>query len=468
MLRCLGGPTTLVRLLGGAVAALSLVAPAAGQAVAISQRVTVIDFEEYAEGTPISTQYASLGVVFSIQGSATYLPVTIEQGDPYVGFVGSASDTPVASGLRALADPDVNGDDPAIPEVLLATFTEPVTLVRIAALDIERGETMTMTAFDGERVVATASLDGSNPLAGNGSIVPLAVSAASITKVRIEVTSPTTAGWGIDAFSFVRPCYDDCGPRFRIAQESAPGAADWAPNIRGIVPMFVTDTPGELFYAYGLFPTASTAWNGIAFEPKPDAATVFGLQSPEGLCFGVLYDRAGGDATLGRAETQVLIQPVAGTHPVMVATDDPMADDPAEQYTIIGSTLIAVNQWNSCCSDGFIVNGLRAGGSILMHFGELDGSASTSPLQGLKTWQAIGPDGSAASMDLVLGRRILIDVIPPESCPADVNDDGKIDALDLSYLLSCWSTFSAADLDHDGTVGSSDLAIMLGSWGSCP
>ena len=54
-------------------------------------------------------------------------------------------------------------------------------------------------------------------------------------------------------------------------------------------------------------------------------------------------------------------------------------------------------------------------------------------------------------------------------CLADANDDGIVDATDLSILLGAWgSTADAGDLDQNGIVGGSDLAALLGAWGACP
>ena len=54
-------------------------------------------------------------------------------------------------------------------------------------------------------------------------------------------------------------------------------------------------------------------------------------------------------------------------------------------------------------------------------------------------------------------------------CFADGNEDGIVDATDLSILLGAWgSTADAGDLDQNGIVGASDLAALLGAWGACP
>ena len=54
-------------------------------------------------------------------------------------------------------------------------------------------------------------------------------------------------------------------------------------------------------------------------------------------------------------------------------------------------------------------------------------------------------------------------------CPADLNDDGTIDAGDVNQVLGAWGTNPRhpADLNGDGVVGAADLAIILGNWGPC-
>ena len=60
------------------------------------------------------------------------------------------------------------------------------------------------------------------------------------------------------------------------------------------------------------------------------------------------------------------------------------------------------------------------------------------------------------------------------ACPADLDNDGDVDATDLAMLLGNWGPCAdpndcPADLqdDGDGFVGADDLAVLLGSWGPC-
>lgn len=56
---------------------------------------------------------------------------------------------------------------------------------------------------------------------------------------------------------------------------------------------------------------------------------------------------------------------------------------------------------------------------------------------------------------------IPLDPQPPE--PADINGDGRVNALDLAMLLAAWGT-PDADLDGNGVADGIDLAMVLGAW----
>ncbi len=57
----------------------------------------------------------------------------------------------------------------------------------------------------------------------------------------------------------------------------------------------------------------------------------------------------------------------------------------------------------------------------------------------------------------------------PALCPADLNGDGVVNAIDLSQFLGAWTQAPAvADLSGNGVVNGQDLALLLGAWGMCP
>lgn len=59
---------------------------------------------------------------------------------------------------------------------------------------------------------------------------------------------------------------------------------------------------------------------------------------------------------------------------------------------------------------------------------------------------------------------------PP--CPADVDQSGAVDGVDLATVLLNWGVPSAqyprSDINSDGVVNGSDLALLLAAWGPCP
>jgi subtilisin family serine protease len=68
--------------------------------------------------------------------------------------------------------------------------------------------------------------------------------------------------------------------------------------------------------------------------------------------------------------------------------------------------------------------------------------------------------------------RLVVCDDPPTGCPADLNGDGAVDAVDLLMLLDAWGPAPGqpphpADLNDDGVVDVSDLLILLDAWGPC-
>lgn len=56
---------------------------------------------------------------------------------------------------------------------------------------------------------------------------------------------------------------------------------------------------------------------------------------------------------------------------------------------------------------------------------------------------------------------------PAPACPADLDDDGDVDGVDLANVLAQWGTAGSADINGDGTVNGVDLSSVLAAWGNC-
>jgi hypothetical protein len=59
-----------------------------------------------------------------------------------------------------------------------------------------------------------------------------------------------------------------------------------------------------------------------------------------------------------------------------------------------------------------------------------------------------------------------------DPCPGDITENGLVDGVDLSLVLSLWGTsgqkFPRSDTNADGTVDATDLSVVLAGWGNCP
>lgn len=84
---------------------------------------------------------------------------------------------------------------------------------------------------------------------------------------------------------------------------------------------------------------------------------------------------------------------------------------------------------------------------------------------GTQVWVRVLQDNLGNDYDDISGKPALIVGAP---CPADMNDDDRVDGADLSALLGDWGeTESLADFDQSGLVDGADLAYLLGEWGDC-
>ncbi len=444
-----------------ALAGLLAVVPAAH--AGDSFELFLVDFEEFPQGTAISTQYAEFGVTFSLPGSKD-LPIIAVEGAPQVAFgVGGLPDTPMSSGSGGLTDPVVDGDFGA-PSDIQMDFDPPVTSVRLFIIDIDGGDIFTLRAFDAEDNEVDAQTIGvGDPGTGNGVSTEFNVAGDAISRVLIDgPDTPSGVGWATDFITFTRPCDGICGKQIRVSQESAPGVGDFADNVLGFLGAYPSlGTTAEEFFGYGI-PDGSS-WNGALLTPEADRTHMVFAETLEGLTMFVVHDRAGSpDADGGDAEMMYeFINDVDGGE--ITVKDDPVDDYSGEPGDLV---FTSDHVWSTCCTDGLALSGLDCEGLLEVTFTDI-GSGPT--IAGLTEWVAYSSNGDQIPLALEEDRAVRFEVVPPPSCLADLNCTGNVDAADLAILLSAWgpNPGSIADIDGDRVVGAADLAALLSQWGTC-
>lgn len=449
----------------------------AGQACGgVDPIVTVIDFEEFPEGTPISTQYSVFGVTFVLDGRPGEYPIIAREGQPAVAFGTPAADGNMSSGLAGLTDPVVGGDL-AVPADVRINFDPPVSRVSFYLVDLDlfagAPESIAVRAFSGDTEVDLESLVG--VAANDGKSVPVVVEAPSISSVLIDLTASTGGGigWALDFLTISRPCPSpDCTPRLRLSQESSPGAGDFLDHLVGEVIMWeAPGTSASAFYGYGV--PEGSSWNGAALVPVADRSHLFAAVTTDGPTVFMVHDRAlPDDPDGGRAETRVeVFNDPSGAR--FVAQDGPASGPTGTDVDFYtgepgAAEFAARHGWNQCCTDGFALGDLGCGSTLIVAFTDVDRDPGTPTIEGLTGWMAYGADGATLPLALVADRRVRIDLLPPASCPADFTCDGVVDGADLGILLAAWNSAGGApDMDGSGTVDGADLGLLLGWWGAC-
>jgi hypothetical protein len=76
------------------------------------------------------------------------------------------------------------------------------------------------------------------------------------------------------------------------------------------------------------------------------------------------------------------------------------------------------------------------------------------------------PDTGVGGAPVVDMGAFEVQLPPPPACPADLDNDGFVDGLDLASILSAWAS-ADGDVNGDGTTDGADLAEVLGAWGPC-
>ncbi|MFO0873626.1 MAG: hypothetical protein U0575_06595 [Phycisphaerales bacterium] len=428
------------------------------------RQLDVFGFEGLAEGSPISTTYADSGLTFSLDGQPGQAPVAMTAGAPVVGFSGLTADGPVTAGTSALTDPPAGGNVAAGADVRL-TVDPPTTSVRFSIIDIDGNESITCDAFNGDTIVASMTRSSPSTSTGNGVSTEFALVAPAITSVRVDV--PAACDWAMDHVRVARPCLlDECKPVVRVSQETTPGAGNFDANVLGYAVAYEAPGSAAQLYNYG----GALILPGVPLVN--DRSSMLVASTTEGLCLVVAHDRTSSGSG-GRAEMQFMFGAASGP-PAFLVQDDPTATDVNDTYVIDGNTVRTTSQWGTAGMDGFVLSGLKPGGTVLASFSNVDANSSTATISGLSYWIMASGDFTQFPLKLAADRRVRLEILPAPECPADLAPpggapDGMVNGADLGILLSSWGPCPgcAADINGDGVVDGSDLGLLLAAWGAC-
>ena len=119
--------------------------------------------------------------------------------------------------------------------------------------------------------------------------------------------------------------------------------------------------------------------------------------------------------------------------------------------------------------------GMFAGPPYDLSWHSIDGGGGESAGGGYIMSAVIGqPDaGTMSGGGYILSGGFFAVATDPE-CPADTDDNGSVEVIDLLALLAAWGACPTppapcpSDIDNNGSVEVIDLLALLAAWGNCP
>lgn len=453
-----------------------------------------INFEGFSELTAIQNQYAHLGVRFSITGNPSLFPVIATVGAPAVAFTdcNGVDEPSFFDGVSGLADP-VIADDIGAGSDIRIDFDPPVQQVWYYARSIGGG-----CRPEGLHT-GVIYQDGSTRPYGNypinyGTLVQAATANAQGSPVRTLLIQPRTTGigsssapvdLGIDTILFSRKSQSPTsGLAIRVAQESAPGAADFDTNVLGTILPWRAPVSNRLsasqIYRYNtdVVPGAQFPGRVRSFGLGPilltaDRSHLFFAETTDGLAMMIVHGTAPAawagyafsNTTPGHAEMQV--SAVSGTQSLALAVQD----DPTDAFASVPDAGIQSSwNWPANETDGTAILGWTGDWTGLVSFAEIDGNLSTPPVSGLSSWVAYSATGGLVPLSLAPGRRVQFRAAPP-CCAVDLNcSGGQPTVQDLfEFINAYFSQALVADFNHSGQITVQDIFDFLAAYfAGCP
>lgn len=363
---------------------------------ALTAQVNVITFEQFAEGTPISNQYAGYGVQFSHVtgvGAPALYPIIVEEGLPQVAFGSTQGIDAPLNRQRGLTDP-VQGGNIGVGADLLIEFDPPVDLCQFRVIDIDGGESFTAT-FRGPSGALLGTQTKAAGMQGTGDGQATAFGSTTVTSGApigsVLLSVPSFSGWAVDDVIFARP--QPVPPEYLVEEESAPGSNSWSSI--GVVQAWQTNASAEDFYGYEL----NSYFEGFP-APTAEVGSLRLVDTPSGIKLFVVFD-APMNSDGGRVEWQVTAQndpdglvwevqddPATGVASPDIYFSSPNADQ-----------LGAVHSWFPCCTDGVAIGDVEPEGILIFEVTDTDGNPTTPSWLGLTSLELVSPGGTTVPLN---------------------------------------------------------------------
>lgn len=164
---------------------------------------------------------------------------------------------------------------------------------------------------------------------------------------------------------------------YRVSQETAPGAGDFAANVLGTIEGYSTALTGPAFYKDNPLNGYNGDDNGGP-APVSNLTQLLLIEGSDGISVGFVHDRQN-DGTVGEATTTFAL-----TNATAAFT---LGDDAGDTYTTNASqtTLTAVHAWAKCCTDGGVLGPLDGPWSLIV---------SLSATVNIDRWRASSSDNN--------------------------------------------------------------------------
>jgi hypothetical protein len=251
-------------------------------------------------------------------------------------------------------------------------------------------------------------------------------------------------------------------------------------NTAGLKDVTVRNPDGQTVTKTGAFtynnlaPTVSTVAPASGLTSGGTVVTISGANFISGATVKIGTLNATG-VTFQSSTSLTATTPAqaAGVYSVTVTNPDQQAGTKTNAYTYVNPapTIGSVSPTSGLVGGGteIVITGTNFLPGAIVTIGGIQASAvsfqtstqlsATTPVgtPGPKTVVVTNADGQSTTSTTVTFNYL--------SNPGDANNDGRVNAIDLSILISNDAkNYPPADFNGDGTVGSADLAILIGRW----